>query len=184
MRLLTGSLLLTCIFAFISAASASDHFTKNSFSNSSRSDSTSESQNCLAVADAQKHIGKTNCVTGTVVRVEEGDKGVTFLDFCIDYRSCPFTVVVFRADLQSVGDVRQLQGRTISIKGRIEEYDERAEIVLRHPQQLGDSAGKLTRLPRDYDVEHRGHYSVGSYRPHRYQLRMQKSPRPRGGRVD
>jgi len=98
------------------------------------------------------------------VRVEEGHNGVTFLDFCTDYRSCPFTVVVFRGDLRSVGDVRQLQGRDITIKGRIEEYDDRAEIVLRHAQQLGGSASHLTALPKDYDVERQGHYSAGSFR--------------------
>jgi len=98
------------------------------------------------------------------MRVEEGHNGVTFLDFCTDYRSCPFTVVVFRGDLRSVGDVRQLQGRDITIKGRIEEYDDRAEIVLRHPQQLGDSASHLTALPKDYDVERQGHYSAGTFR--------------------
>jgi len=131
--------------------------------NSSAANDTPE--NCLAVVDAKKHIGKTNCITGTVVRVEEGTNGVTYLDFCADYRSCPFTVVVFRADLKSLGDVRQLQGRTITINGRIEEYDDRAEIILRHPQQLGSSAGNLTALPKDYDVERQGHYSVGTFRP-------------------
>jgi len=160
-----STLLLTSVLALVLAAPASNRFPKNSLSNPARNDSSSEPQNCLAVADAQKHIGRMNCVTGTVVRVEEGNNGVTFIDFCADYHSCPFTVVVFRADLRSLGDVRQLQGRTISIKGRIEEYNERAEIILRHPQQLGDSAGKLTALPKDYDVEHQGHYSVGSFRP-------------------
>jgi DNA/RNA endonuclease YhcR with UshA esterase domain len=165
MRLLTSAVLFTSIHLFASAAQAGNHFPKNSWSNSSGSNSSSEAQNCLAVADAHKYIGKTNCVIGTVVRVEEGNNGATFLDFCADYHSCSFTVVVFRADMRSLGDVRQLQGRTITIKGRIEEYDERAEIILRNPQQLGDSAGKLTALPRDYDVERQGHYRVGTFRP-------------------
>lgn len=165
MRLLTSTLLLGCL-ALALPVWASSHFPKNSLSNSSQNESSSEPfQNCLVVADAQKHVGKANCVTGTVVRVEEGNNGVTFLDFCADYHSCPFAVVVFRADLRALGDVRQLQGRTVSIKGRIEEYDGRAEIILRHPQQLGDSAGKLTALPKDYDVERQGHYSVGTFRP-------------------
>lgn len=166
MRLLTSTVLFGCLLVSVLSARASSHVPKNSLSNSSRSESSSESfQNCLAPADAQKHVGKANCVTGTVVRVEEGNNGVTFLDFCADYHSCPFAVVVFRADLRSIGDVRQLQGRTINIKGRIEEYDGRAEIILRHAQQLGNSAGKLTAVPKDYDVEHQGHYSVGSFRP-------------------
>lgn len=157
---------------FLLAASAiccaGSHSNTNPFrSNSSRPNSPDNQtpQNCLTVTEAQRHIGKTNCVKGTVVRIEEGHNGVTFLDFCADYRSCQFTVIVFPGDLKSVGDVRQLQGREITIQGRIEEYDDRAEIILRHAQQLGDSASRLTALPKDYDVERQGHYSVGSFRP-------------------
>jgi DNA/RNA endonuclease YhcR with UshA esterase domain len=121
-------------------------------------------QECLTIPEAQKHVGRTRCVSGTVVRVEEGTNGVTFLDFCADYRSCPFTVIVFPGDLRNVGDVRQLQGRAVTIKGTIEEYDERAEIILRHPVQLGDGAALLPALPKDYDVERRGNFSAGTFR--------------------
>lgn len=121
-------------------------------------------QDCLTISEAQKHIGKTHCISGTVVHVEKGNNGVTFLDFCADYRSCPFTVIVFPGDLRKVGDVRQLQGHVISIKGTIEEYDDRAEIILRHPQQLGDGAALLPAIPKDYDVERAGHASAGSFR--------------------
>ncbi len=121
-------------------------------------------QNCLSIAEAGKHIGKPHCVTGMVVRVEEGSNGVMFLDFCADYRSCPFTVVVFSSDLRNLGDIRQLQGRVVAIQGRIEEYDDRAEIILRHPQQLGEHAAQLTAIPKDYDVERRGHFSAGTFR--------------------
>jgi DNA/RNA endonuclease YhcR with UshA esterase domain len=147
---------------------AGNHPSKNSWpSNASQSNSSQDNsppQNCLTIAEAHKHVGKTNCVSGTVLRVEEGNNGATFLDFCLDYRSCPFTVIVFRGDLSKVGDVRQLQGRVVAIKGRIEEYDEHAEIILRHAQQLGEGAALLTAIPKDYDVERQGHYSAGSPR--------------------
>ncbi len=161
---LAGLMLTAGAVSFAGSRSNSNPFRSNSAQGNSSSDDQTP-QNCLTVAEARKHLGKTNCVKGTVVRVEEGHNGVTFLDFCTDYRSCPFTVVVFWGDLKSVGDVRQLEGRAITIKGTIEEYDERAEIVLRHPQQLGDSASRLTALPKDYDVEHQGHYSAGTFRP-------------------
>jgi len=127
---------------------------------------------CVPFGEARHHVGKTQCVTGTVVHVKEGTNGVTFLDFCENYETCPFTVVVFQGDLRRVGDVRQLTGRAVEIKGTVEEYDGRAEIILRHPQQLGDGAFLLTplskdaalapTLPRDYDVERQGHGSAGS----------------------
>jgi len=148
---------------------ATDHSNSNPFRSApgvSTSSSTNlDSAQCLTVAEAAKQVGKKNCVRGAVVRVEQGHNGVTFLDFCADYHSCPFTVVVFRADLQSIGDVRQLQGRTITIQGKIQQYDARAEIVLRNLKQLGDSASHLTALPKDFDVERQGHASAGSFRP-------------------
>jgi DNA/RNA endonuclease YhcR with UshA esterase domain len=157
---LAGSLLVASAVCW-----AGNHSSKNSWSSTSSQSNSSQDnspQNCLTIAEARKHVGKTNCVSGTVVRVEESNNGITFLDFCADYRSCPFTVVVFRGDLKKIGDVRQLQGRVVAIKGTIEEYDERAEIILRHAQQLGEGAALLTAIPKDYDVERQGHYSAGS----------------------
>ncbi|PYX98227.1 MAG: hypothetical protein DMG71_01010 [Acidobacteria bacterium] len=121
---------------------------------------------CIPFQEARQHIGATRCVTGKVVRVEEGDKGVTYLDFCEDYRVCPFTVVVFRSDLGHVGDVRQLSGKTVEIHGELKEYDGRAEIVLSRPKQLTGDAALIPPLPKTYDVERKGHYSAGkSSRP-------------------
>ena len=116
---------------------------------------------CMPIAEAPKKIGADACVTGTVVKVEESEKGgAWFLDFCQDYRNCPFTVVVFTRDLKDVGDVRQLQGKTIEIWGRIRSYGGRAEIILRHSRQLHGEAAKLPPLPKDYDVTRHGRYSA------------------------
>ena len=161
---LAGIVLAASMLCRAGSYSSSSPFRSND-SQGNFSSGKDEAGNCLTVAETQKHVGKKNCVTGTVVRVEEGNGGVTFLDFCTDYHSCPFTVVVFRGDLHSIGDVRQLQGRAITIRGTIEEYNERAEIILRHPQQLGGSASLLTALPKEYDVERQGHYSAGTFRP-------------------
>jgi len=116
---------------------------------------------CIPFSDARRHVGSTKYVRGTVLNVKEGSKGVTFLDFCEDYRTCPFTVVVFPSDLKQVGDVRQLKGRTVEINGIIRNYDGRAEIILKRPQQLGKDAVLLPALPKDYDVERKGRYRAG-----------------------
>jgi hypothetical protein len=115
---------------------------------------------CIPITEAHQHIGKTKCITGTVLRVDDTNR-VTFLDFCENYKTCPFTVVVLPSDLKQVGDVRQLKGRNIEIKGTIQDYDGRAEIILRRPAQLGKDASLLPPLPKEYDVERRGHYSAG-----------------------
>ena len=122
------------------------------------------SAECIPFSDAHQHIGKTQCVSGTIFNVKEGTKGVTFLDFCETFETCPFTVVVFPGDLKYVGDVRQLKGRAIEIKGTVQDYDGRAEIILRHPRQLGKNAALVPPLPKGYDVERRGKYRPGKFK--------------------
>ena len=95
---------------------------------------------CVSFAEASKHVGTTQCVSGTVLHVDDGSNGLTFLNFCKDAKACPFTVIVLPDDLRKVGDIRQLEGRQIEIKGTIEDHDGRAGITLRHTQQLGEAA--------------------------------------------
>lgn len=119
---------------------------------------------CIPFSEARNHVGETKCVRGTVVQVQEGSKGVTYLDYCANYILCPFTVVVFPSDLRQVGDVRQLQGHELEIKGTIREYDGRAEIILHRPQQLGKNASLLPPLPKEYDVTRHGRYRAGTFK--------------------
>lgn len=118
---------------------------------------------CIPFHEARKHIGETRCVTGKIFRVEQGNKGVHYLDFCEDYRACPFTVVIFADDLRHVGDVRHLQGKEIQIHGPVKEYDGRAEIILSESGQLGKDGAAIPPLPKSYDVEKKGRYSAGSF---------------------
>jgi len=118
---------------------------------------------CIPSSEAIKHIGATSCVSGKVIKVKQGNRGVTFLDFCEDYRLCSFTVVVFPTDLKNIGDVRELQGKEIEIHGPIKLYDHRAEIVLRDYKQLSGEAARIPPLPKSYDVEKKGHFSAGRF---------------------
>jgi len=117
---------------------------------------------CIPFAEASQHVGETRCVKGKVLRVEQGTAGTTYLDFCLDYKQCTFTVVVFASNLRDVGDVRQLEGKEIEIHGSIKTYDGRAEIILQRYKQLSGDAARIPPLPKDYDVEKRGHFSAGS----------------------
>jgi hypothetical protein len=120
---------------------------------------------CLSIGDAHQHVGETKCVTGKVLRVKAGAKGVHFVDFCEDQMSCPFTVVVFPSDLKDVGDVRRLAGHVIEIHGPVKLYNGRAEIILNRVSQLTGGSTLIPPLPKNYDVEKQGHYSAGSIRP-------------------
>jgi hypothetical protein len=88
--------------------------------------------------------------------VEAGEDGVHYLDFCGERELCPFSVVIFSYDLKSVGDVRQLVGKVIEIRGELNEYDDRAEIVLENARQLKGQAAKLPPMARNFDVEQAG----------------------------
>ncbi len=105
---------------------------------------------CLPFTEAHKHIGETHCIVGKVLRVEAGSRGVHYLDFCEDYRLCPFSVVIFAYDLKNVGDVRQLEGREVEIQGELKEYDGRAEIILENASQLGGQAARIPPLPKSF----------------------------------
>lgn len=119
------------------------------------------SADCIPVAQAGEHIGEDQCVTGKVFRVKHGGRGETWFDFCEDFRVCPFTVVIFPGHLKDIGDVRQLANRVVEVHGTLKQYDGRAEIVLSQVRQLGGEAAHIPKLPKNYDVENRGHYSAG-----------------------
>jgi hypothetical protein len=126
---------------------------------------TAQAADCIPIHEAGQHVGETKCVIGKVVRVKVGEKGVHFLDFCEDAMACPFTVVVFSNDLKDVGDVQRLEGRSIEIRGAVKVYDGRPEIILRRISQIEGGAAMIPPLPKNYDVENRGHYSAGRLHP-------------------
>jgi hypothetical protein len=136
----------------------------------------SEAADCLPIGEAGKHVGETKCVTGKVLRVKVGAKGVHFVDFCEDQLACPFTVVVFPHDLKDVGDVRRLTGRVIEIHGPVKLYDGRAEIILNRVSQVTGGSTLIPPLPKNYDVEKQGHYSAGRMRPTKKPAKVKGTP--------
>ena len=131
---------------------------------------------CIPFDQARNHLDETQCVTGKVIRVQSGERGVNYLDFCEDYRLCTFSVVIFQHDLQKIGDVRQLTGKVIEIRGEIKDYEDRAEIILESSGQLNNGVMRLSPLPKSFDVEQRGHFSAGTVRP----LRKRRTSRKKG----
>jgi len=126
---------------------------------------TATASDCLPIRDAKQHVGEIKCVTGKVLRVKVGPRGVHFVDFCEDQMACPFTVVVFPHDLKDVGDVRRLTGQIIEIHGPVKLYNGRAEIILNRISQLTAGSTLIPPLPKNYDVEKQGHYSAGRMHP-------------------
>lgn len=132
---------------------------------------------CIPFDQAPKHIGETECITGKVVRVHATRKA-HYLDFCEDYRLCPFSVVIFSHDMKNVGDVRQLAGKVIEVRGEIKEYNDRAEIILDSRKQLSGQAALLPPLPKSFDVEQRGDFSAGTFRGKKSRTPYKKKSTP------
>jgi hypothetical protein len=120
-------------------------------------------EECIPFQEAPEHIGKTKCVKGKVLKVAITHSGSHFLDFCEDYKNCPFTVVVFRRNLPDVGDVRELEGKEIEIHGKIKKYQGRAEIILKDEAQLHGNVTKLPPVPTTYDADRHGSFSAGTF---------------------
>jgi DNA/RNA endonuclease YhcR with UshA esterase domain len=136
---------------------------------------------CHSYQKAPEKLGEIACIRGKVVKVNTSIKGTVFLNFCEDYRRCPFAVVVFPRDLKAIGDVRVLEGREIEIEGKVTAYDGQAEIILNDEHQLRGSAAKLPKLPKDYDVSRRGSFSAGTFSsPSAPKVPRKKRPRDGG----
>ena len=140
----------------------------------------SAASDCLPIGEASQHVGETKCVTGKVLRVKAGAKGVHFVDFCEDQMACPFTVVVFASDLKDVGDVRRLAGQMIEIRGPVKLYHGRAEIILSRVSQLTGGSTLIPPLPKNYDVEKQGHYNAGRIRPTKKPAKTKATPATSG----
>ncbi|MHA2620620.1 MAG: hypothetical protein V2G42_02655 [bacterium JZ-2024 1] len=85
--------------------------------------------------EAPKYIGQEVTVRGKVVRVAK-PRETTFINFCMDYRSCEFSAVIFKSAASKFPDVDSWEGKTVEITGKIKEYQGRAEIVLDSPSQV------------------------------------------------
>lgn len=86
--------------------------------------------------EAPSHVGEYATITGKVVRVYTSKTNTTFLNYCADYKTCPFTAVIFADDVGRFGDPSHFEGQTLAITGKVTLYDDRAEIVLSKPDQI------------------------------------------------
>ncbi len=91
---------------------------------------------CVSYVDAERHIGQQTCVTGPVDHVFVSATDTTFVNYCSDYRSCPFSVVLFSDDKADFPAMAQYEGSVITIFGEIRTYEGRPQIILENPSQL------------------------------------------------
>ncbi len=94
------------------------------------------SDGSITPEEARNHIGQTAVVRGKVDRVYVSQKGDVFIDMGGKHPNAPFTAVCF-AQAIPTDQLQQLNGKVISVKGKIKNYQGKVEIVLESPEQLG-----------------------------------------------
>lgn len=90
----------------------------------------------IPYTDAPAHVGDLASVRGTLVKAYTSASGTVFLDFCKNYKTCPFSGVIFADDAKQFGDLSRYNGQTVTLTGKISSYQGKAEIVLSDPGQL------------------------------------------------
>jgi len=99
-------------------------------------------------AEAANHIGEEATVTGKVVTVSKSAKGTTFLNFGARFPNHTFGGVIFAGAEAAVGDVKQYEGRDVTLTGRIEAApDGKPQIVIKTPDQIKLADGTMPPAP-------------------------------------
>ena len=95
-----------------------------------------EVSKCIDYTEAPNHVGEYGCVRGKVDHVYTSRKGNNFLNFCADYRACPFSAVIFSSDSYKFSNIKGYSKKTVEISGLIKTYKGRAEIIINDPSQI------------------------------------------------
>jgi micrococcal nuclease len=86
--------------------------------------------------EAPNHIGEYACVSGKIDHVYTSRKGTIFLNFCPDYKTCPFGAAIFGSDAYKFSNPKQYEGQTLEITGLIRAYQGRSQIILDNLGQI------------------------------------------------
>lgn len=89
----------------------------------------------IAIEKAREHIGEEATVRGEVSDVHVTQKGDVFLNFGGKHPNAVFTAVCFKSAIPSE-QLTALKGQTISVSGKIKEYNGQVEIVLNSADQI------------------------------------------------
>ena len=87
----------------------------------------------IGTGEADKYYDREMIVTGRVAQVTVRPR-VMFLNLDRPFPTSPFTVVIFPG--KYLADVKALTGKSIEIRGKIKNYQDKPEIVLDNTNQL------------------------------------------------
>ena len=87
-------------------------------------------------ADAAKHLGETATVTDKVEGVYQAKGGNIFINMGGSHPNAPFTAFIPSTSAEKFPDFKGLDGATITVSGKITAHNDKAEIVVRTPDQI------------------------------------------------
>lgn len=90
----------------------------------------------IEYTEALKHVGEYASVRGKLIEAYTSKTGTVFLNFCKNYKTCPFSGVIFADDVKKFGDLSRYEGSVITLTGKIASYEGKAEIILSSPSQI------------------------------------------------
>ena len=106
---------------------------------------------CFQLADSGLRASRDACVFAHVYDVVRVDAGVRFLDLCSPETpddACHFSVVSYREDSGSVGNLETLRGQDIAIRGPVQSFAGRYFMILNDDRQLHGGAARFRPDPR------------------------------------
>jgi len=89
----------------------------------------------ISAAEAEKHYDETVIVTGKVAQVSIRPR-LVYVNLDKKYPESPMYCVVFARATNQFGDLKKLEGQQVEIKGKIEKYQSKAQIILSSSNQL------------------------------------------------
>jgi DNA/RNA endonuclease YhcR with UshA esterase domain len=89
----------------------------------------------IGTADADKHYDEEIIVTGKVVQVTLRPT-IVFINLDKPHPNSPFVAVIHSESTNQFSDLKSLQGKSVEIQGKIKEYNDKPEIILRSASQL------------------------------------------------
>lgn len=91
----------------------------------------------ITPAEASRHVGENVTVAGVVTGVSHSTRSnTTFINFGGRFPKHQFTAVIFSSASDNFVDVDQLDGKRVSVFGKVKLYRGKPEIVLNSPSQL------------------------------------------------
>ncbi len=95
-------------------------------------------ENTIEFQEAPDNVGESYWVRGEVDHVFVSEKENHFINFCEDYRECPFSATIFREDTENFIEleIQEWEGEIIHIYGDISLYEGRPQVIIETPEQV------------------------------------------------